>query len=355
MSRRSTARTGSSHSAISAANSGGLGLQLGQRQRRQLHDLRGPVPCARSTPATVVGAAERHALGHQVIGELGREQVPFPRPRAPAAARLEAEPGAEPGHHTQARAERLDRVVERLLRFLQILVVGERQPLQNREQRDQVAVHPAGLAADQLGNVRVDLLRHDRRARTVGFRELDEAKLLRRPDDQLLADSREMGLTERARRDQLDGKIAVGHSVDAVVRHAREAKLLGHRGAIDGKSGRGERAGAERALVGTARRVDEATAIASEHGHVRKQVVRQPDRLRALQVRVTWSDRVDVLPGLDHERAAQAIHVCDEATDRGQGIEPEIGRDLIVPAASSVQSTAGRADLRGRARASTFM
>ena len=56
----------------------------------------------------------------------------------------------------------------------------------------------------------------------------------------------------------------------------------------------GERARAERRLVGALRGIGDAAAIALEHRVVREQVMREPHRLRALQVRVAGHQRVDV-------------------------------------------------------------
>ena len=60
------------------------------------------------------------------------------------------------------------RVEDRLLVLLQVAVVGERQALERGQQPGEVADQPAGLAAGQLGDVGVLLLRHDARPGGVG-------------------------------------------------------------------------------------------------------------------------------------------------------------------------------------------
>ena len=84
------------------------------------------------------------------------------------------------------------RVEDRLLVFLQVAVVGERQALERGEQPGEVADQPAGLAARELGDVGVLLLRHDRRPGRVGVVELDEAELRGGPEDDLLAEAGEV-------------------------------------------------------------------------------------------------------------------------------------------------------------------
>ena len=105
--------------------------------------------------------AERHPLLGKVVGHVrgGRE----------SRARLcEHDVGVHgPGlHHARGDLHAVRegaRGVERaLLALLEVLVVGERQRLHRGEKRHQVAVDAAGLAARELGEVGVLLLRHDR-------------------------------------------------------------------------------------------------------------------------------------------------------------------------------------------------
>ena len=107
----------------------------------------------------------------------------------------------------------------------------------------------------------------------------------------------------------------------------------------------GERAGAERRFVRAPRRIGDPAAIAREHRVVREQVVRESNGLRALQVRVAGNERVDVRAGLDDERPPQPIDGVDEALGRGDRVQPQIGRDLIVATAPGVEPAAGVADL----------
>ena len=59
------------------------------------------------------------------------------------------------GHH------RIRRIKKGFLVLLHVPVIGKRQSLHYRQQRDEVAVHTAGLSAYQFGHVGVLLLRHD--------------------------------------------------------------------------------------------------------------------------------------------------------------------------------------------------
>ena len=97
-----------------------------------------------------------------------------------------------PGDGGQQQLQLLDRVEQRLLVLLQVAVVGQRQPLERGQQPGEVADQPAGLAARELGDVRVLLLRHDRAAGGEGVVERDVAELGGRPEDDLLGDPGEV-------------------------------------------------------------------------------------------------------------------------------------------------------------------
>ena len=85
-----------------------------------------------------------------------------------AAAARRSRSSSRPADEGRERTERAREVgagrEDGRLVLLQVAVVGERQPLDRREQAGQAADRGAGLAARELGDVRVQLLRHHRRA-----------------------------------------------------------------------------------------------------------------------------------------------------------------------------------------------
>ena len=147
--------------------------QILARERAQVGVL---LDAVRDDPADrLVRLAERHALAHERLGEIGGEQHRVARGLAHARL-VHAQRGDRAGHHLERVAQRARRVEDRLLVFLEIAVVGERQALQHREQRHEVADRAARLAAHELGHVGVLLLRHQARAGRVGVGELDERR-----------------------------------------------------------------------------------------------------------------------------------------------------------------------------------
>ena len=253
---------------------------------------------------------------------------------------------AQAADHERERLERRrgrGRVVQRDALLLQVAVVRERQALQRGEHGDEVADDPAGAAAHELGDVGVLLLRHDARPGRVLVGELGEAELGAGPQHELLGQTRCMHRGERARVRELRDEVAIGDGVDAVAERPGELQLFRDGGGIDRIRHAGERAGAERR---DRRARSRASAIRARSRRrsldVREQVMRERDRLRALEVRVAGQHGVDLgLGALDErqrERFRRTIKVVEQLDDE----QAQVERDLIVPAARGVQLAADR-------------
>ncbi len=117
----------------------------------------------------------RHALAHQPLGNVGGEGEALGG-QALQPVGVEDEGRDHAGEGRQQDGEGVDRVEDRLLVLLQVTVVGQRQALEGRQQPGEVTDDPAGLAAGQLGDVGVLLLRHDARPGRVGVIEGDESE-----------------------------------------------------------------------------------------------------------------------------------------------------------------------------------
>ena len=154
-----------------------------------------------------------------------------------------------------------------------------------------------------------------------------------------------MELHERARGDQLEREVAIADGIERVMRDLGEAERVRRVLPIDRMRRRGERARTERGLVGAKRSVGDAAAIAIEHALVGEQVMREPHRLRALEVRVTGHQRLDVIARLREQRAAKLVDAIDQTLRGRARVEPQVGRDLIVAAACGVEAATGIADL----------
>src|SRR6185436_21151765 len=111
---------------------------------------------------------------------------------------------------------------------------------------------PAGLAPGQLGDVRVLLLRHDRRPGGELVGEPDPAELTGRPEADLLADPGQVYAEQGGDEQELGDEVPVGDRVDRVGGGRAEAELLRGQLRVERERGTGERAGAERAHRGPA-------------------------------------------------------------------------------------------------------
>ena len=100
------------------------------------------------------------ASAASVARSSGSAQAAASRSRSNSSPRDEHRERAERARDVGARGE------DRRLVLLQVAVVGERQPLDRREQPGEPADRRARLAARELGDVGVQLLRHHRRARS---------------------------------------------------------------------------------------------------------------------------------------------------------------------------------------------
>jgi len=144
-------------------------------------------------------------------------------------------------------------------------------------------------------------------ARGARVGELDEAKLLRAVDDEVLGEAREVRHQQRAPADQLDHEVAVGHRVERVARRPREAEVGGERLAVDAERVARERARAERALVHPRDDLGEAVAVALPRPRVREHPVAPADWLRRLQVGVPRHQDVDLGARAHRRRAHERL------------------------------------------------
>ena len=126
----------------------------------------------------LVRVAERHALAHERLRGVRREQQRIGRAAA-SRSRSNCSPSTSTPSAPSAPATSRRAAKTRRLVLLQVAVVGERQPLDRREQPGQAADRRARLPARELGDVGVQLLRHHRRARRGVLGQPREAELAR--------------------------------------------------------------------------------------------------------------------------------------------------------------------------------
>ena len=165
------------------------------------------------------------------------------------------------------------------------------RPLSVASSPVRLPIEPAGLAARELGDVGVLLLRHDARAGRVAVVEGHEAELAGVPEDDLLGEAREVDADHRRDEGELGHDIARRRAVERVLGGPGEAELARDELRVESERRAGERS----AAVGRDRRARRPVAqpleVAHERPRVRLQVVGEQDRLRVLQVRAPGHDR----------------------------------------------------------------
>ena len=256
---------------------------------------------------------------------------------AASRSRSNASPRTSTASAPSAPGDVAPRGEHRRLVLLQVAVVGERQALHRREQPGEPPDRRAGLAARELGDVGVQLLRHHRRPGRGVLGQAREAELARRPEHELLADPREVREEHRARR-----RGSRARSRDP----RRRRSSCASRSAAAAAAASSPRARRRRAATARAcaRGEREARAVALEHLDPREQVVAERDRDRALEVRVARHRRVGLLLGAVEDRGRERAQRLVGLGARVGDVEPERGRDLVVARAAGVDLAADVAE-----------
>ena len=211
-----------------------------------------------------VRLAERQTTLSQVVGNVGGGKVTHAA-LACHGTLVDGQSRNHAGHNRQALHKRMGGIERALLVLLKILVIGQRQALHSHQQLDQVAVHATALAADELGKVRILLLRHDGRAGGVRIGQRDETELGARPQHDLLGQTRQVHRHNGAGIMQIEQEVTVRNSIERVGNHTRKAKFGGRHLAIERVARTGKRRGTQRAVVGSIEGSLQARKVAREH------------------------------------------------------------------------------------------
>ena len=240
--------------------------------------------------------------------------------------------------------EGVDLVEDGLLVFLEVAVVRERQGLEDREEGGQVTDEAPGLAARELCDVGVLLLRHDGRAGRVGVVQGDVVEFLGVPDDDLLAQAGDVDADLSTDEGELGDDVARGGAVDGVFDGVGEAEGRGDTARVHTERIAGQRAGAVGRDGGALIPVAQASHVAQERPHVSKQVVGDEDGLGVLHMGATR-----------HDGVARALSLADEGLGDVENAASQVAR-LFAQVDSNergdlVVARAARAELPAKGRA----
>src|SRR5262249_17993992 len=124
-------------------------------------------------------------------------------------------------------------VEERLLCFLEIFVVGERQAFDGQLQRGDGAGDSTGLTAYEFQQVRVFLLRHGTAACGEGLGQRDESVGIGGEQDHLFGPVAQVQHEERERLHELQDEIAIAGGVETVGGGSLESQIMCHERAVE--------------------------------------------------------------------------------------------------------------------------
>ena len=286
---------------------------------------------------------EGHTLLYEVVGDV-RRSGKTSRRRIAHSARVERDMLEQFVKDGQAGKHRLFRVEQRLFILLEVLVIGEGKPLNRRQHSHETAVHAAGFAADEFGDIGIFLLRHDGGTRRILVGDVDEAELVRRIDDEILAEARKVRHQGGAAEEVFRHEIAVGNGIERVLRNFGEGEEARRHSAVDGEVGTRERAAAERHYVGALVAVGKALDVAQEHFAVRVEILRHGNWLRPAHMGIAGHNELNVVVCDVQERFNERLDVPADVDDAVLRIQAHIGSDLVVAGTGGMQFFAHHAD-----------
>ena len=244
------------------------------------------------------------------------------------------------GHRRQQHLQLGHRVEDRFLVLLQVAVVGQRLRLQRGQQAGQVADQPARLAAGQLGDVGVLLLRHDRAAGRPCVVQRRVAEFGGAPEDDVLGQPGQVDADHRQHERRLGGEVPRRGGIDGVVRGGVESQFLGDRIGVEAERRSRQRPGSVRRHRGALVEVDEPVDVTQQRVRVGEQVVGQQDRLRRLQMGLARQDRGGMRGGLGGQRRHDLEHAVGDPADRVAQPHPKQRGHLVISRTACAQPAA---------------
>ncbi len=142
---------------------------------------------------------------------------------------------------------------------------------------------------------------------------------------------------------ELDAKVPVAHSVDAILAHSLKAQLTGQHMPVQRERTASQSPRAKGKSSGSVAHTNQPLPVPLELPIEREQPVTEQHRLRLLKVRVARHDRVQVLLGLVQQSSLQAIQSLLQYGQLAQQIQPQVGADLVVARAAGVELAGHRA------------
>lgn len=185
------------------------------------------------------------------------------------------------------------------------------------------------LTPDELESIWVLLLRHEAAPRGVCVAALDEGKLLRRVDDEVLCPAAEVHQVKRSEEEGLRNKVAVRDGVHAVgADSALEAELAGKELAVDAKGVAGEGAASQGKGADAGQEVRQPLVVALPGGGVAQDPVAPADGHGGLEVGEAGHQHVGLALGALRGNSNQLVEAPSDHLQLIVEPQPSIRRHL---------------------------
>ena len=141
----------------------------------------------------------------------------------------------------------------------------------------------------------------------------------------------------REAKKKFTNEIAIADRIETVLTYPRKPELLRDSLAVEGDRRSSQRAGTEWQNIRSCIAITEAFSVAAESFNLRQQIMREKNWLSTLQVGITRHDNIDVLLRKIEQCGLQRAKSGTQLRNLCFDVEPQIERDLIVPAARGVK------------------
>ena len=292
------------------------------------------------------GPERQPMIADQRVGQLGERGA---ADAGPGRETLDIEIGeAHRGGHQRHRPRRIakHRGHQRLQIVFGVDDVAERRVVDGGGDRLCLANRLAANRARVFQRHRVALLRHDAAALHEALAQPQVAELHRAPQQKILDDAAEADEQHARRGRALQYIVHGGNAAVGVTGGTAEAEQLARAIAIDREPRAGDRARAERILVGRIVRSAEPRTVAFELFNHGQQVVRNGRRLRRLGVSVRPVYGGGVTLGKREERVTQ-VECGDRQRDNELPVPHPVHRHVDVVAAARRVQAAGHVFVAG--------
>src|SRR5207247_2714909 len=115
--------------------------------------------------------------------------------------------------------------------------------------RPQISGESGGPAAGQLGHIWISFLRHQAGASAKCVAEFQKSEFACAPQNQVLAQAREMKAHHRETKKKFTDKVAIADRIETILTSTRKPEFARDQFAIENDSRPGKRTGAQRANI----------------------------------------------------------------------------------------------------------